>query len=119
MSLYDERTFEHEFLLQIETPFPLLEKLTMVNKNNKMINGLDNQKLSIIKYLHLKLIDLVETHKDYYEQFLLDIKMCLLNDIRINMNYPQMEKVPRNFTRKISQNRYRRVYIVTNTLNIE
>ncbi|CAF3862119.1 unnamed protein product [Rotaria magnacalcarata] len=104
VSLFDERSFEHEFFLRITQSFPFMEKLILINnkrQNNKQFRKSKNinQDLSIIEYPYLIELDLSKAQKDYYEQFLFDIKTCLPNNIRVNMDYRLVKKVTRNFRR--------------------
>jgi hypothetical protein len=46
VSLFDERPFEHEFFLRLAQPFPLMEKLTLINRkrqNNKRFRQSKNE----------------------------------------------------------------------------
>jgi hypothetical protein len=104
IELFDERPFEHEFFIQIEKSFPLLKKLTLVNqkqqKNKRFRKSKhDNQDLSIIKYPHLTELNLYDVHEDYIEQFLIDTKTCLLNNVYLITNYRLLKKVTHNFKR--------------------
>ncbi|CAF1418615.1 unnamed protein product [Rotaria sordida] len=106
--LYDEHPFEHEFFLRIAQSFPLLEKLTVINQqrqNNKRFRKSknENEDLLIVKYPHLIQLNLSEAHKDYHEQFLFDTKTCLLNDVRIRIDYRLVKKVTRNFRRNTTR----------------
>jgi hypothetical protein len=101
VSLYDEHPFEHEFFLRIARSFPLVEKLTLINKKKQTQN--QNQHLSIIKYSHLIELDLSEAYRDYHEQFLFDTKTCLPNNLRVRMNYQSVKKVTRNFRRNTTR----------------
>ncbi|CAF4170406.1 unnamed protein product [Rotaria sordida] len=92
VSLFDERSFEHEFFLRIAQSFPFMEKLTLINnkrQNNKQFGKSKNknQDLSIIEYPYLIELDLTQAQKDYYEQFLFDTKICLTNNVCVNMDY--------------------------------
>ncbi|CAF4443099.1 unnamed protein product, partial [Rotaria sp. Silwood2] len=104
VSLFDERPFEHEFFLQIQKSFPLMEQLFVVNQQrqiNKQFRKANNENgdLSIIHYPYLKHLDLLNTCIDYHEQFLFDTKMCLPFHVRVYMNYKIVRKVTRNFRR--------------------
>jgi hypothetical protein len=108
VSLFDERPFEHDFFLQIAQSFPLMKILVVKNRkrqNNKRFrrSKTEDQDLSIIKYPHLIQLNIVDTHKDYHEQFLLDTKMCLPNDIHVYMYYQLAKKVTRNFSRNTTR----------------
>ncbi|CAF2755815.1 unnamed protein product [Rotaria sp. Silwood2] len=98
ISLFDERPFEHEFFLRIAQSFPFMKKLTLINmkpqygKRNKKSED-DNQDLSIIEYLHLTMLDLIEAHEDYIEQFLIDTKTCLANNVFLAVLYQPLRRV--------------------------
>ncbi|CAF1179457.1 unnamed protein product [Rotaria sordida] len=106
--LFDERSFEHEFFIQISQSFPFLEKLTVVNQkqqNNKSFRTSKNvnQNLSIIHYPHLNELDLTAVHIDYIKQFLFDTKTCLPNNVFLLIDYQLMKKVTRNFRRNTTR----------------
>ena len=108
VSLFDERPFEHEFFLRIAQSFPLMEKLT-VNNEKRQINKRfgksknENRDLVIIKYPHLKELNLFYACIDYHEQFLLGTKTCLPFGVRVFMNYELAKEVTRNFRRNATR----------------
>jgi hypothetical protein len=109
VSLFDEHPFEHEFFLRIAQSFPLMKKLTIVNRkqqSKKRFIGTknDNQDLSIIKYSHLIELDLKRIHKDYVTQFLHDRKTCLPNNLDLSVDYRLVKKMTRNFRRNTTRN---------------
>jgi hypothetical protein len=98
--LYDERPFEHEFFLQMEKSFPLMKILTVENgkpQKNKLHN--DNRDISPIKYLHLTKLRLTRIHDDYIEQFLVDTKMSLPNNVRLFVLHESLARITNNFKR--------------------
>jgi hypothetical protein len=102
ISLFDERPFEHQFFFQIAQSFPLLEKLSLINRkaqNNKELRKSKNENLSMIEYPYLLELDISQAHKDYHEQFLFDTKTCLPKNLSVTMNYQLAKKVTRNFRR--------------------
>ncbi|CAF1484567.1 unnamed protein product [Rotaria sordida] len=104
ISLYDEYPFEHEFFIRIQQSFPFMKKLSLNNakpQKNIFFNQSKNdyQNLSIIKYSHLIQLDLHQAHKDYLEEFLLDIKTCLPNNVQIFIPYRPLKNITYNFTR--------------------
>jgi hypothetical protein len=108
VSLYDERPFEHEFFIQIAQSFPILKKLTLDNKEpqkNKQCNELrnHNRNLSIITYPHLTELHLNYSHDDYAEQFFLDTKVFLPNDVYLYISYESLRSVTHNFRREATQ----------------
>jgi hypothetical protein len=108
VSLYDECPFSHEFFLQISKSFPFMEKLTVINQkaqiNKQCIKSkYDNQDLSIIEYPHLTSLFLTEVHDDYVEQFLVDTKTCLPNNVFLFVVYRSLERVTQNFQREATR----------------
>ncbi|CAF4071255.1 unnamed protein product [Rotaria sordida] len=104
VSLFDERSFEHEFFIQIQKSFPFMKELTVINakpQKNKLYRKSknDNQYLSIIKYPHLTELCLLQAHDDYVEQFLLDTDVFMPNNVHLIVYYQAMKRVTENFTR--------------------
>jgi hypothetical protein len=104
LSLFDERPFEHEFFLRISQSFPFIKKLNLTNhmpQNDKQCRKSKNanQDLSIIEYPHLIQLDLTKAHEDYVEQFLMDNKMCLPNNVHLFIDYGSLQRVTHNFTK--------------------
>jgi len=109
VSLYDKCPFEHEFFLRIGQSFPFMKELTVMNKkgqNDKELikSNYQNQTLSIIKYPNLTRLNFTESHDDYIEQFLLDTKMSLPNNLHFYVDYQSLERVTNNFTRYTTRN---------------
>ncbi|CAF3022734.1 unnamed protein product [Rotaria sp. Silwood2] len=100
ISLFDERPFEHEFFLRIARSFPFIEKLTLHNREPQKR---DNQQWSILEYPHLTRFDLVRTHDNYVELFLINTKMSLLNNVLLHVNYGTLQRVTDNFTRDVTR----------------
>ncbi len=96
ISLHDERPFEHEFFLQIAQSFPFVEQLNLDNLQPQQNN---NQQWSIIEYSYLTELNLAYAHKDYVEQFLIDTKMCLLDNVCLHVHYDSLQTVTDKFTR--------------------
>ncbi|CAF3386843.1 unnamed protein product [Rotaria sp. Silwood1] len=108
ISLFDERPFEYEFFLRIAQSFPFMKKLTLINMKSQ--NGKrckksedDNQDLSIVEYPHLTKLDLIEAHEDYIEQFLIDTKTCLSNNVYLAVLYQPLRRVTEKFTRNATR----------------
>jgi hypothetical protein len=104
VSLYDERPFEHEFFLRISQSFPFVGHLSVINRKAQIDkqhikSKNDNEDISIIEYPHLMRLFLREVHDDYVEQFLVDTKMCLPNNIYLDVDYQSLERVTHDFTR--------------------
>jgi hypothetical protein len=59
----------------------------------------DNENLSINKYFHLADLYFDEIHDDYLEEFLIDTKTCLTNNIHFCVDYEILKRVTQKFTR--------------------
>ncbi|CAF0995617.1 unnamed protein product [Rotaria sordida] len=108
VSLYDERSFEHEFFLRIAQSFPFMKKLYVINdkpQNDKQCRKWkdNNNNLLIIEYPYLVHLDLGQAHHDYVEQFLLDSKMSLPINVELHVMYESLKKVTRNFKRNATR----------------
>jgi hypothetical protein len=104
VSLNDQRPFEHEFFLRIAQSFPFLEKLRIMNREaqkNKQCRKSENENenLSISEYHHLTQLCFDQGHDAYLEEFLLDTKTCLPNNVHLYAFYKQLARVTYNFTR--------------------
>jgi hypothetical protein len=95
ISLYDERSFEHQFFRRIQKSFPLLEELTVVNWQAQNANDY----LPLVHYPHLSSLDLMEVHDDYIEEFLLDTKTSLPFDLTVYVNYEVIRRITHDFRR--------------------
>ncbi|CAF0866886.1 unnamed protein product [Rotaria sordida] len=105
VSLFDEKPFEHEFLLRIQKSFPLLEILYVKNKkpqNRKQSN--DNQQyLSLIQFSSLSELRLNDVHDDYIEEFLFHTKTYLTKNVNLFIEYESLERITHNFTRECTR----------------
>jgi hypothetical protein len=84
------RPFEHDFFARISQAFPLLNKLTISNRNgqNKKLTHQQNeheQTLSITEFSHLMILDLATSSLDYVEEFLFDFdtRLPCLNTLHV------------------------------------
>ncbi|CAF4656351.1 unnamed protein product [Rotaria sp. Silwood2] len=59
----------------------------------------DNHNLSIVKFFYLTELNISRVHDDYIEEFLLNTKTYLQNNILLHINYKSLEKMTHNFTR--------------------
>ncbi|CAF2093043.1 unnamed protein product [Rotaria magnacalcarata] len=100
ISLHDERPFESDFFLRIALSFPSMTSLTVINQQPQKN---DNQYLSIIKYPHLKVLNLIEANDDYVEQFLVDNKCDLPNYVCLYAKIESLTTVTHNFTRDVTR----------------
>ena len=120
ISLFDERPFQHEFFLRIVRSFPLMERLTVMNmrpQNDKRRRKAKDYKqyLSIIECPLLIQLNLDEAHDDYVEQFLLDTKTSLPNNLCLCVKYESLKRVTHNFKRDATKiNCTKLAYLYTN-----
>jgi len=105
ISLFNKHSFEHEFFARIAESFSFMKCLTITNRKTQNDKKLKNntQHLSLITYPNLKYVDFKDSHDDYIEQFLLDIKTCLSYGIDIYVNYKTLKRVTHNFRRNATQ----------------
>ncbi|CAF1518188.1 unnamed protein product [Adineta steineri] len=108
VSLFDEEhPFEHDFFVQIQKSFPFIERLGVFNhkpQNSKpSYQSNTNQSLDVIKYSFLNVLNIINAHDDYIEQFLFDTKTHFQNDIILYIKYECLERVTNNFTRDITR----------------
>ena len=107
--VFDEHPFEHEFFLRIQKSFPFLKKLTVHNfkaqqhKNFRNESKNDDQELPIIEYPYLTNLSLNIAHDDYLELFLDETKVCLSNNLHLNLNYEAMKRITHSFTRETTR----------------
>ncbi|CAF1132867.1 unnamed protein product [Adineta steineri] len=76
-------------------------------QNNKLCRESQNgiQDFAIINYPYLTTLTLYGAHDDYIEEFLVDTKICLPNNLlHINIYYEQLKRVTHNFTRDATRN---------------
>ncbi|CAF3595393.1 unnamed protein product [Rotaria sp. Silwood1] len=99
VSLFDDRPFEHEFFIRIAQSFPLMKDLSVINLTGQQKANDNNEHFSIIEYLHLNELNLSDVDDDYVEQFLINTKTCLLNNVRLYVTYQSLKSVTHNFTR--------------------
>ncbi|CAF1146365.1 unnamed protein product [Adineta steineri] len=109
VSLIDERPFQHEFFVRIQKSFPFMQELSLVNYEAQnqtqsfQSNG-DNGNLSVIEYTSLCKLYITTAHDDYVEEFLVDTKTCLRNNIILFVDYESLQRVTHNFTRDATRN---------------
>jgi len=101
VSLYDERPFEHEFLMKIAKSFPFMEELSIYNDEPQKKKSYEE--LSIIQYPYLNTIDLLQANDDYVEQFLLDTRTCLLRPLKFMVSFSTLKRITHNFTRNATR----------------
>jgi hypothetical protein len=109
ISLVDERPFEHEFFLRIQKSFPFIEQLYLRNEEPQKN---DNQQWPIIQYSHLTGLSLIDTHENYVEQFLINTKTCLLNNVYLHVPYDTLRRVTHDFTRDATRVNYSKIIVL-------
>ena len=103
--LYDEHPFEHEFFVQIQKSFPFLTRLSVRNfkaqqlKNCRNKSENNDQELPIIEYPYLTHLPLNPAHDGYLELFLDETRVCLSNNVHLNLDYESMKRITHHFTR--------------------
>ncbi|CAF2612711.1 unnamed protein product [Rotaria sp. Silwood2] len=104
ISLFDEYSFEYEFFIRISQSFPFIEYLSLKNQTPQNHKQYQETNLSIVQFLHLTELDFQEAHDDYIEQFLIDTKTSLPNNILFDIDYHQLKRVTHTFTRAATRN---------------
>ena len=66
-----------------------MKKLTLIN--GKFDD--ENEHLSITEYPHLSQLSLTEAHDDYIEEFLVEKKTCLPNNLCLSVDYQVLKHV--------------------------
>ena len=69
-----------------------------INKRRRKSKN-DDENLSIINYYHLIELRFFQAHEDHLEEFLLDRKTYLVNNVYLYVGRELLEKVTDNFTR--------------------
>ncbi|UJR24683.1 hypothetical protein I4U23_006056 [Adineta vaga] len=103
--LFNEKPFEHEFFIRIAQAFPYLKTLLIDNDSRQKYHQhlQSNKNLEIIKYSCLNLLIVYSSREDYLEQFLDNNKTCLLNDIKLHVDYNILHSVTDNFSRALTR----------------
>ncbi|CAF3743704.1 unnamed protein product [Rotaria socialis] len=110
VEIFDERPFEHEFFIRIAQAFPFLQDLTITNMEAQQQKSDDsNRHVALIEYSYLAKLHLLSIHDDYAEQFLLDTKTCLPNNIHLIIDYDILQRVTQNLTRDATRINYSKV----------
>jgi hypothetical protein len=105
LMLYDSVPFKHEFFIRIAQSFPLLKHLIIINSDAQLSESdqlefyNSNQSYSIVKYPHLKILNLSFSHTDYAEQLLNESKTHLPHLMELIIKYEDLQIVTENFTR--------------------
>jgi hypothetical protein len=104
LSVVDILPFKHEFFVRIARFFPLLKKLTVLNRksqsqvSDKLDPG-DNQLYSVVEHPYLLSLCLESAHIDYVDQFLNETKTHLPRLMQLSVDYNQLTAITQNFTR--------------------
>ncbi|CAF3999621.1 unnamed protein product [Adineta steineri] len=95
LTMTDSYPFEREFFKTISDSFPFIENLTISNlepQKNKQHSS------TLISFPHLNLLNLINAHDDYAEQFLVDTNTHLPCLLDLCITYESLEIVTNNFT---------------------
>ncbi|CAF3598527.1 unnamed protein product [Adineta steineri] len=95
LTMTDSFPFEHEFFKTISDCFPFVKTLTICNlepQKNKQHSS------TLISFPHLNLLNLIDAHDDYAEQFLVDTNTHLPCLLDLCITYESLETVTNNFT---------------------
>ncbi|CAF1515223.1 unnamed protein product [Adineta steineri] len=95
LTMTDSFPFEHEFFKTISDCFPFLKSLTISNlkpQKNKQHSS------TLISFPHLNILNLVNAHDDYAEQFLVDTNTHLPCLLDLCITYESLEIITNNFT---------------------
>jgi hypothetical protein len=103
VSLYDTRSFEHDFFKWITNAFPYLKRLIIVNlapQENKYSNDIINRRqiFPTISYPNLICLNVISGHIDYVDQFLRDEKAYIPRFEQLRIKYEHLVSVTNNFT---------------------
>ncbi|CAF2318231.1 unnamed protein product [Rotaria sp. Silwood2] len=86
-SLFDEYPFEHEFFIRISQSFPFIETLSLTNQKPQKEKENEEINLPIAQFFHLTKLNFDDVDDDYIEQFLVDRKTCLSNNVLVTVEY--------------------------------
>ena len=100
--------FEHDFFARISQAFPLLYKLTILNrsKQGKQLTHKSDEHeptSSIIEFSHLMILNVTISHTDYAKQFLFDFNTRLPCLNRLQIKYGDLMMVTENFTKNAAR----------------
>lgn len=98
ITLFDESPFEHDFFIQISQAFPLIASLSLSNETRQK-EKCQPGNLLIVQYAYLIELNFDHAHDDYVEEFLMDKKTSLPDDVLIWIEHSQLTRVTNNFTR--------------------
>ena len=91
----DTRPFEHQLLKIISDDFPFLKELNIHNDEPQKEK---QHPSTLINFPHLNLLNLVEAHVDYGEQFLVDTNTHLPCLLDLCIKYESLAMVTNNLT---------------------
>jgi hypothetical protein len=95
LKMNDIRSFEYQLFQLISQDFPCLNQLIICNREPQK----DKQHSStLIKFPHLTLLNLIDAHVDYAEQFLYDKNIDLPCLLDLSIEYESLTMVTNHFT---------------------
>ncbi|CAF4967901.1 unnamed protein product [Rotaria sp. Silwood1] len=95
LTMTDTSPFEHQLFKIISDDFPFLKEL---NISNVEPHKEKQHSSTLINFPHLNLLNLVEAHVDYAEQFLVDTNTHLPCLLDLYIEYESLAMVTNNFT---------------------
>ncbi|CAF1170108.1 unnamed protein product [Adineta steineri] len=95
LTMTDSFSFEHEFFKIISDSFPFLKNLKISNMEPQKKK---QHPSTLISFPHLNLLNLIDAHDDYAEQFLVDANTHLPCLLDLCIEYESLEIVTNNYT---------------------
>jgi hypothetical protein len=95
LTMIDAYPFEHQLFQIISNDFPFLKELNIKNRNAQKEK---QQSSTLIHFPYLNLLNLVDAHVDYAEQFLVNTTTHLPCLLDLSIKYKSLTIVTNNFT---------------------
>ncbi|CAF3926987.1 unnamed protein product [Rotaria sordida] len=95
LTMTDTYPFEHQLFKIISHDFPFLKELNICNGEPQKEK---QHRSTLINFPHLNLLNLVEAHVDYAEQFLVDTNTHLPCLLDLCIQYESLAMITNNFT---------------------
>ncbi|CAF1295842.1 unnamed protein product [Rotaria sordida] len=95
LTMTDTRPFEHQLFKIISDDFPFLKELNICNGEPQKEK---QHRSTLINFPHLNLLNLVEAHVDYAEQFLVDANTHLPCLLDLCIQYESLAMITNNST---------------------
>jgi hypothetical protein len=95
LTMFDVYPFEHQLFEIISNDFHLLKELNIKNRHAQKEK---QQSSTLIQFRYLNLLNLVDAHVDYAEQFLVNTTTHLPCLLDLSIKYKSLTMVTNNFT---------------------